>query len=424
MLQLSSFGRRFSQGSGILSLMDDLGNALAEGGMLMMGGGNPGHVPEVQAALREQLVGLCNDPVRFQKLIGIYDSPPGDKGFLQALADLLQREYGWQVGPENICLTQGSQGSFFLLFNMLAGRFEDGSQKKIMLPLAPEYIGYADLGLSDDFFTAVRPRIELLGEHQFKYRVDFDQLVITDDIAALCVSRPTNPTGNVLTDDEIAELSRLAADNDIPLILDNAYGVPFPGIIYTEATPFWNQQLIVCMSLSKFGLPAARTGIVIARPEIIQTLAGINAILNLAPGSFGAMLTKELVASGEIIHLSQTVVQPFYRRKMEKAMAVLEEYFVDLPYRVHSPEGAMFLWLWFKDLPISSRILYERLKARKVLVVSGDYFFPGLEPGWQHTRECLRITYSQDEQDVREGLQIIADEVRTVYSQGKEGVFS
>ncbi len=418
MVKLSSFGRRFSQGSGILSLMDDLGNALAEGGMLMMGGGNPGHVPEVQTALREQLVGLCDDPGRFQKLIGIYDPPPGDKGFLQALADLLQREYGWAVGPENICLTQGSQGSFFLLFNMLAGRFEDGSQKKIMLPLAPEYIGYADLGLCDDFFTAVRPKIELLGDHQFKYRVDFDQLEITDDIAALCVSRPTNPTGNVLTDDEIAELSRLAADNDIPLILDNAYGVPFPGIIYTEATPFWNEQLIVCMSLSKFGLPAARTGIVIARPEIIRTLAGINAILNLAPGSFGAMLTTDLVATGEILHLSRTVVQPFYRRKMEKAMAALEEFFTDLPYRVHTPEGAMFLWLWFKDLPISSRALYERLKARKVLVVSGDYFFPGLEAGWQHTRECLRITYSQDEQDVREGLRIIADEVQAVYSQG------
>lgn len=404
--------------------MDDLGNALAEGGMLMMGGGNPGHVPEVQAELRHELTELCRDPLRFQKLIGIYDPPPGDKGFLQALAGLLRREYDWPVGPENICLTQGSQGSFFLLFNMLAGRFEDGSLKKIMLPVAPEYIGYADLGLCDDFFTAVRPRIELLGDYQFKYRVDFKQLDITDDIAALCVSRPTNPTGNVLTDDEILGLSRLAADNDIPLILDNAYGVPFPGLVYTKATPFWNEQLIVCMSLSKFGLPAARTGIVIARPEIIETLAGINAILNLAPGSFGAMLTTNLVETGEIVRLSRTVIEPFYRRKMEMAMGALEDFFGDLPYRVHAPEGAMFLWLWFKDLPISSRMLYERLKEKKVLVVSGDYFFPGLEPGWRHTEECLRITYSQDEQDVREGLRIIADEVRTVYSQGKEGVSS
>lgn len=415
-MKLSSFGKRFSSDSGILSLMDDLGKALSEGGMLMMGGGNPGHVPEVQEALHHELTALLEDSVRFQKLIGIYDAPSGDKNFLQALAGLLHREYGWQIGPENICLTQGSQGSFFLLFNMLAGQFEDGTRKKIMLPMAPEYIGYADLGLCDDFFVAVRPKIELHGKHQFKYRVDFNKLEITEDIGALCVSRPTNPTGNVLTDDEVAELSRLAAENDIPLIIDNAYGVPFPGIIYTEATPFWNENLIVCKSLSKFGLPAARTGIVIARPEIIQTLAGINAILNLAPSSFGAMLTTRMVDSGEILRLSRQVIKPFYQHKMEAAMTALKEFFTDLPYRVHTPEGAMFLWLWFQDLPLSSRELYKRLKARKVLVVSGDYFFPGLEPGWKHTQECLRITYSQDEKDVREGLRIIAEEVRALYS--------
>ena len=424
MMQLSTFGRRFSKGSGILSLMDDLGNALARGEMLMMGGGNPGHVPEVQAMLRQELMTLCQEPARFQKLIGIYDPPPGDPAFLQALATMLRRQYNWQVGPENICLTQGSQGSFFLLFNMLAGEFDDGGRKKIMLPMAPEYIGYADLGLCGDFFTAARPRIELIGEHQFKYHVDFDHLEISDDIAALCVSRPTNPTGNVLTDDEVEGLRRLAREHDIPLILDNAYGVPFPGIIYTKATPCWDENLIVCMSLSKFGLPAVRTGIVVARPEIIQILSGINAILTLSPGSFGAMLTTNMVDSGEIIRLSRDVIAPFYRRKMESAMKAVEEFFVDLPYRVHTPEGAMFLWLWFQDLPVSSRTLYERLKKRKALVVSDDYFFPGLKAGWRHTRECLRITYSQDDRDVREGLRIIADEVRAVYKQGGEDIDS
>ncbi|HHB75060.1 MAG TPA: aminotransferase class I/II-fold pyridoxal phosphate-dependent enzyme, partial [Desulfobulbus sp.] len=249
-------------------------------------------------------------------------------------------------------------------------------------------------------------------------------LELGEDIAALCVSRPTNPTGNVLTDEEVEGLIRLADDHDIPLILDNAYGVPFPGIIYSRATPFWNEQLIVCMSLSKFGLPAVRTGIVIARPEIIRVLSGINAILTLAPGSFGAMLTKNLVASGEIITLSRTVIEPFYRRKMELAMDAVQEFFPGLPYRVHTPEGAMFLWLWFEDLPISSDELYRRLKKRKALVVSGHYFFPGLDRSWKHTRECLRITYSQDDRDVREGLRIIADEVRDLYERHAKENFS
>ncbi|HFQ89679.1 MAG TPA: valine--pyruvate transaminase [Desulfobulbus sp.] len=416
-MKLSVFGKRFSSGAGILSLMDDLGNALARGGTIMMGGGNPAHVPEVQEVLRRSLRRIVEDPARFRQLIGVYDPPPGNGEFLDALAGLLRREYGWQLGPENICLTNGSQGSFFLLFNMLAGEFEDGTCRKILLPLTPEYIGYADLGLCEDLFATCRPRIELVGDHFFKYHVDFDRLEVGDDIAALCVSRPTNPTGNVLTDDEIDRLAGLAAERDIPLIIDNAYGVPFPGIIFTQATPVWNEHLIVCMSLSKFGLPAVRTGIVIARPEVIRILAGINAILNLAPGSFGAMLTTDLIRSGEILRLSREVIRPFYHRRMERALAGIEKYFRGLPCRVHVPEGAMFLWLWFQGLPVSSRELYDRLKARGVLVVSGEYFFPGLAPGWPHMRECIRITYSQDEDDVRQGLQIVADEVRRIYSE-------
>ena len=417
MIDLSLFGERFSAGSGILSLMDDLGNALASGDMIMMGGGNPGHVPEVQAELRNQLKVIADDPVRFQKLIGIYDPPRGENEFLQTLADMLRDEYGWSIGPENICLTNGSQSGFFLLFNMLAGHFAEGRRKKILLPVAPEYIGYADLGLSDDFFQAVRPRIEYIGEDLFKYHVDFDAVRVSDDIGAICVSRPTNPTGNVLTDDEIQGLAKLAEKHSIPFIMDSAYGVPFPGIIYTSATPFWNEKVIICMSLSKFGLPAVRTGIIIGPTDVIATISGINSILNLAPGSFGAMLTTEIVRNREIIRLSREVIQPFYRQKMEKAVACVRECFSGIEYRIHVPEGAMFLWIWFRDLPITSRILYERLKKRGVLVVSGDYFFPGLEDDWKHTSECIRVTYSQDDEDILQGLKIIGEELRTVYKK-------
>ncbi len=417
MIDLSLFGKRFSSGAGILSLMDDLGNALAEGDMIMMGGGNPGHVPEVQEVLRSELQAIADNPTRFQQLIGIYDPPRGKNEFLQTLADMLREEYGWSIGPENICLTNGSQGGFFLLFNMLAGLFAGGRKKKILLPVAPEYIGYADLGLCDDFFEAVRPRIEYIGDDLFKYHVDFDALTVTDDIGAICVSRPTNPTGNVLTDDEIQGLAGLAAEHSIPLIVDSAYGVPFPGIIYTRATPFWNEKIILCMSLSKFGLPAVRTGIMIGSEEIIAAISGVNSTLNLAPGSFGAMLTTEIVRSREIIRLSRDVIQPFYRQKMEKAVACVREFFSGIKYCIHVPEGAMFLWIWFPDLPITSRELYERLKKRGVLVVSGDYFFPGLAEEWQHTSECIRVTYSQDDSDVRQGLEIMGEELRIVYRQ-------
>ena len=53
MPEFSKVGQKLTSRSGILLLMDDLGRALAEGSdMLMLGGGNPALIPEVQAIWR------------------------------------------------------------------------------------------------------------------------------------------------------------------------------------------------------------------------------------------------------------------------------------------------------------------------------------------------------------------------------------
>ena len=420
-MKLSAFGRKFTADAGITSLMDDLGNAMASGeDMIMMGGGNPGHIPEIQQRVQEVLANITKSDEDMRRLVGVYDPPQGEKQFIASLAALLNREYGWDLKPENIALTNGSQAAFFMLFNMFGGDYGDGHRKHILLPLAPEYIGYADAGIEPELFRAVRPDISFTDGHEFKYRVDFDAVEVTGETGAICVSRPTNPTGNVVTDEELGRLEELARQQNIPLIVDGAYGTPFPSLLFTEAHPTWNEQIILCLSLSKLGLPAARTGIVIAEESIIKALSGINAIMNLATGSFGAMLAEPLVRSGEILSLSRDVVCPFYKAKMEKAVAVFHEAMGEDTCRwyIHKPEGAMFLWLWFPDLPISSLELYQRLKARNVLVVSGHYFFPGLpEDDWRHRHECLRVTYSQDDERVAEGLRIIAEEVKAVWAE-------
>ena len=415
-MNFSNFGHKFTQKSGILQLMDDLGNAMSDNSdMLMLGGGNPGHIPEVQVYFRQRMEKILDEKNSFEKLIGNYDPPQGDLAFTTALADLLKKTYNWNIRPENIALTMGSQSSFFLLFNLFAGKFSNGKKKKILFPLAPEYIGYSDLGLSDDFFTAQRPSIKHLDAHTFKYHVDFDGLEITDDIGAICVSRPTNPTGNVLTDEEMRQLMNLSEQHQIPFIIDNAYGLPFPNIIFSEVEPVWNDGTILCMSLSKLGLPGTRTGIVIANTEIIDAITGMNAIFNLASSGFGAQLAIDMVKSGEIISLSKELITSYYQEKAEQAIQWLSESLQGYDFHLHKAEGALFLWLWLRDLPISSEELYDRLKERGVLVVSGHYFFPGLNDDWQHKHECIRITYSQDEMTVKKGLMIIAEEIRLAY---------
>jgi valine--pyruvate aminotransferase len=263
--------------------------------------------------------------------------------------------------------------------------------------------------------TANKPEFEFLDPHLFKYHVDFEAMDVSSEIGAICVSRPTNPTGNVLTNDEIEQLNALAQENDVPLIIDNAYGTPFPGIIFTDAHPIWNDKIILCMSLSKLGLPGSRTGIIIANEQITAAVSAFNAVISLTPGSIGAWLARELVQSGEIMTLSRELIRPYYQQKADVVVSEVRRELDDTDYFIHKPEGAFFLWLWFRGLPITSQQLYERLKTRGVIVVPGEYFFPGLDEDWQHKYECIRMNYAGAEADVREGIRIIGEEVKRAY---------
>jgi valine--pyruvate aminotransferase len=416
----SNIGQSLAGGSGIGELMDDLGQALAHGGpnLKMLGGGQPAQIPEINAIWQNRLSEISLDDNATRRLLTTYDPPQGNPDFIAAVADLLRDSFGWDVSSENIALTSGGQTAFFYLFNLLAGEMPDGSHRKILFPIVPEYIGYAAQGLDKEMFRAFRPEIEHTAPHEFKYHVDFEHLRVDDDVAAICVSRPTNPTGNVLEDKEVRQLSEIAKRKGIPLIIDNAYGAPFPGIIFTDAKPFFENHVILTLSLSKLGLPATRTGIVVASPEIIRAISSMTAITGLANPGSGQQLTLPLIRSGEILSLSKNVIRPFYLQKSKIAQAAAREIFAErFPWHMHRSEGALFLWLWFPDLPVTSAELYQRLKAREVLVIPGNHFFFGCDDNdWRHRHECIRVSFAMEESTVRDGLEIIGEEVATIWS--------
>jgi valine--pyruvate aminotransferase len=305
-----------------------------------------------------------------------------------------------------------------MLLNLFGGAYDDGRSRQVLLPLLPEYIGYADQGLSPDHFRALPARIEEQDGRMFKVRVDLDALPAGEDIGAVALSRPTNPTGNVVTAAELDRLGELAGRRGVPLIVDQAYGAPFPGIVYESPSALpWDEGRIYTFSLSKLGLPGARTGIVVAEPEVIRALAAVNSVVSLAIGSVGPAIVGPMLDDGSLDRLCRDVIRPTYRRKRDRALAWLQDALpAHLPYLVHQPEGAFFLWVWFRDLPISSQALYERLKRRGVLVIPGCHFAYGLDAAWDLPDQCLRVTYAAAEDDVQKGIGILGEEVAAVYA--------
>ena len=414
MFRPSDFGARYSRRTAAAELMLDLADAMAAAApVYMLGGGNPARIAEVEAVYRRRLTEIAADAAQFGRFAGQYSDPAGDPSFRDAVAGALAAEFGWRVERRNVALTVGSQLGFFFLFNWLSGPQADGSRRRLLLPLAPEYIGYADLGVADDMLCSRPALIEQTGDGFFKYRLDARDLRPPEELAAICVSRPTNPSGNVLTTPELERLDLIARQRGVPLVIDAAYGLPFPGLQFEDDTAFWNDNVILCMSLSKLGLPGARTGIVVAHESVIEAITAFNATAALAPAGTAATIVEPLLRSGELARLCRDVVRPYYAERCRQAVGWLRA--AGLPLVIHRPEGAFFLWLWFPGLPVTSGELYRRLKARGVYVISGHHFFPGLEDEWAHRHECLRLNYSQAPDIVARGIEILAEEVRRAY---------
>jgi len=441
-MKISKFGEKLTAKSGILQLMDDLGKPLPKDKIsYQLGGGNPARIEKVENAYRNEMQHILSDGEKFQDVISHYDSPQGRMSFIHAIADYFKNLYNWDIGPENVCITNGSQSAFFYLFNLFSGIHTEDTKntastnsknikewkKTILFPLMPEYIGYADQGIEKDCMVSVLPRCEYYNDHTMKYFIDFEAVTtylnnhnkkgIDGEVGAICVSRPTNPSGNVLTDKEIKKLSVLAHEFNIPLLIDNAYGLPFPNIVFTDdATPLWNNDIIFSMSLSKIGLPSIRTGIIIAKPELVEALSNINAIASLASGSIGQALAEGLIKNGKLVDLAQKEVQPYYAKKSKDMQTWIHEFFANTNYYLHKSEGAIFLWLYLPDLKISTKKFYKELKKRGVITVPGEYSFfgdeaqkAGLPYPHPHYDKCLRLNYSRPAKEVHDGVAIIAE---------------
>ena len=104
-MEFSDFGKKLTGESGILRLMDDLGAPVPPGiKTYALGGGNPAQIEQVEQLYRGEMENILAQGRDFEDLIGRYDGPQGKNSFIEAVAGLLSKTYGWNIGPENIAV--------------------------------------------------------------------------------------------------------------------------------------------------------------------------------------------------------------------------------------------------------------------------------------------------------------------------------
>jgi len=298
----------------------------------------------------------------------------------------------------------------------LGGYTTEGTLKEIVLPLSPDYTGYGGVSLVPEALRAYRPAIEIGAEaHRFKYRPDFEQLEINQSTGLVLFSRPCNPTGNVLSDDEVRRIAELAAPHDVPVLVDAAYGPPFPALNFTDMTPMFGPNIVHCISLSKAGLPGERIGIALGDAKVIQVLQSFQTNLCIHSSRYGQAIAARAIASGALADISETVIRPHYGNKFTVLEETLAAAMPEVPWFLHRGEGSIFAWLWFQDLPTSDWDLYQALKSHGVIVVPGSPFFPGLKEDWEHTHQCIRISLTASNDEIVTGLKHLANVVQEIY---------
>ena len=414
---LSIHGNRMSRLTGVRAIMQDIRQTQAAASnepWINLSPGNPVILPEVESMWRK-LARDVADSNEFGEVVCRYGESQGYPPLLDAVVELFNGKYGWGITQDNVLITPGSQSSLFAAANCFCGINAQGKLRRLLLPSTPDYTGYDGICLNEEALVSVPPEIEIIDAHTFKYGVNFNKLHIDDTTGAVMFSRPCNPSGNVIRTEEVERIIALAHAHDVPVFIDAAYGPPFPSLAFAPIEPFRGDNVVYSMSLSKAGLPGERIGVVIGPSRYLDVMRAFltNAVLHSS--RFGQAIAARAIASGELVKVSHAVIGPYYRKKFELMRGLMAASMPAIDWYLHKFEGALFAWLWLKDLPITDIELYNEIKKERVFVVPGSFFFPGSDPHWKHRGECLRISLTASDEEIAQGAAAIARVVARLY---------
>jgi valine--pyruvate aminotransferase len=423
---LTKIGSQMSNLTGVRAIMKDIVETLkASGGQELynLSAGNPLILPEVEQLWRDCTADLLSSP-EYGEVVCRYGSSQGYAPLITALVKDFNQRYGLNLTDRNVLITAGSQSLYFYAANAFGGHTDDGELKQIVLPLSPDYTGYGGVCLFPEALIAYKPTLDIDSTaHRFKYRPDFTQLSITENTGCVIFSRPCNPTGNVLTNDEVHKIAALAAPYDVPVLIDSAYAPPFPALNFTEMTPVFGENILHCLSLSKAGLPGERIGVAIGNEKLIQVLESFQTNVGIHSSRYGQAIAARAIESGALAQIAESVIRPFYQQKFDVLESTLDAAMPkDIPWFLHRGEGAIFAWLWLQDLPMTDWEFYQELKKVGVIVVPGSTFFPGLKEEWEHKHQCLRISLTGSDAEIEAGMQRLAKVAEQVYQRAAVSV--
>ena len=310
----------------------------------------------------------------------------------QAVADFLNKRLGTDVDPYEVVMVPGSKN--VLLFTLLSC-VEPGDE--VILP-DPGYPVYESLVR---FIEAKPVPIRLREERSF--RMDLEELasLVTSRTRMLIVNTPQNPTGGILTREDVEFISRLAIERDLLVLSDEIYSQ----IVYGDfehvsllAQPGMRERTILLDGMSKaYAMCGWRLGYGVAPRELAARMETLMINTSSCAAAFTQMAAIEAFNAPESDAAVERMVGQFQRRR-----DLMVDGLNRIPgFRCARPEGAFYAFPNVEGTGMDERDMADRLlNEAGVAVLPGTAFGEG-------GKGYVRLAYTQSEKHLTEALERI-----------------
>jgi aspartate/methionine/tyrosine aminotransferase len=307
----------------------------------------------------------------------------------QAVAGFVSRRLGVETDPLEVVLVPGSKN--VLLFVLLAC-VEPGDEVIFPDP------GYPVYGSLVNFLGASPVPVRLREDRNF--RMDLDELgaLVTPRTRVLILNTPQNPTGGVLTREDVEFVSRLAQEHDLLVVADEIYSQIVYGFQHVSvlSQPGMKERSVLMDGMSKaYAMCGWRLGYAVAPRELAASMETLMINSSSCAAAFTQMAAVEAFESPETQATVDRMVAQFQRRR-DLVVNALNS----MPgVRCQRPEGAFYAFPNIEGTGLGERALAEGLLEEAGVAVLPGTAFGAAGAGF------LRLAYTQGEADLRKGLE-------------------
>lgn len=320
-----------------------------------------------------------------------YSNGRGEASLLAALAARYTTRRGRPFGTDQFLCLPGTQTALYLAMMALV---ETGDEVLVGDPMYATYEGLIRATGADAVPVPLRP------DAGFRMRAEDVRARLTPRSRVLFLNSPHNPTGAVLSREDLAALGRLALDHDLWLLSDEVYeDLVFPGVDFTSPLelPELADRTIATASISKsHAAPGMRSG------WLVGPAAFVGRALPLAETMLFGNQPFIADATAQALSAPSTVAGDMVARFSARAADLAERLNGVAGLRVNRPEAGMFALVDIRSTGMTGEAFaLGLLEAENVAVMPGESFGAGLE-GW------LRISLTRPDAELAEAAGRIA----------------